>query len=994
MTATPEFEKAYKSLNKGQRHAVDTIEGPVMVIAGPGTGKTTVLALRAANILQKTDTPPEGILALTFTDAAVRAMREKLTKFAGAMAASRVEVHTFHSYAERLIARHPEAFPGIIGSRPMGETERLGIIAEIIESRPWQHLKPVGEALFYVRDAAGAISHLKRENQTPEKLNAWLDGEEQAIRNAEENLVTRGANKGKLKATADLALRKIARTRELGELLKLYGEASVAKKVYDFDDILLSAVTALETDELARAEARESALYVMADEHQDANAAQNRMLELLAGDEPSPNLFVVGDEKQSIFRFQGASIENFLFFSARYPGTTLVTLTDTYRSRQPILDAAAEIVGPAPEGSLPRPKLKGRDSDAAAGPEIEVVSHPTRQAEMAWIAREAKKAVDGGIPAGEVAVISRENQELFEIAEWLRAEGLPVSLQAERDIANHPDTRRALAIVRAAVNPDSDEAVAAALSIECIGVHPADLARAIRVAGKSKRSLLDVCRDQVAIKAAGVVGLRKMRSAGETLKLLASLSKSEHVLSFLEAAIYKTGLAYEIAASPEAPDRLPALERIFAEAEAYSLSAGDSSSPAGFLAHIDAAARYGARLSARAPSDSGGVNLLTTHRAKGLEFTRVFVPGLTRDRWEAKRGRRMFHLPAEIDRDEAEARRLLFVAVTRAKDRCQISYAAMREDGRALSPSALVLEISAAQREEPASATAPTRPALVRAARETAAAKKAADESERHVVHELFRAADLSVTALQNYLDCPWKFVYRSLLRLPSARTKLQDLGTAAHAVMREATKSDFVAGMEWAKERLKLELERLPLTLAAREELLAEFVAPLATFVASRRFTLTDRAEVKVSGVSLNVGDWQLPLTGNIDLVSEGPNGTLSVLDYKLSRPRSPAVVRGEAKGSDGRYLRQLRFYKLLLDRSSAGKGSRVTRGAIAFMRPNQSGKFGEVPLDLGPADSAAIEAEILSAAKEIDTLAFWDRRCDDRKCLYCYIRELKAEN
>ena len=164
MATTSEFERAYKSLNAGQKAAVDTIDGPVMVIAGPGTGKTTVLALRIANILQKTDTPPDGILALTFTDAAVRAMREKLARFAGAAAAAKVEVHTFHSYAARLIERYPEAFPEIIGGRHLAETEKLGLIAELLEQNRWEHLKPVGDPTYYVREAAGALSHLKREN--------------------------------------------------------------------------------------------------------------------------------------------------------------------------------------------------------------------------------------------------------------------------------------------------------------------------------------------------------------------------------------------------------------------------------------------------------------------------------------------------------------------------------------------------------------------------------------------------------------------------------------------------------------------------------------------------------------------------------------------------------------------------------------------------------------------------------------------------------------
>lgn len=991
MATTPEFARAYSQLNAGQKAAVDTIDGPVMVIAGPGTGKTTVLALRIANILQKTDTPPDGILALTFTDAAVRAMREKLAKFAGAAAAAKVEVHTFHSYAARLIERYPEAFPEIIGGRHLGETEKLGLIAELLEGNRWEHLKPAGDPTYYVRDAAGALSHLKRENQTPEALRAWLDVEDKAMRADEGNLVTRGPNKGKLKASAESDLRKIARTRELASLMEKYDAARRERKVYDFDDMLYGAVRALEGSESALAEARESALYILADEHQDANASQNRILELLAGDEGSPNLFVVGDEKQAIFRFQGASIENFLYFASRYPGTQLVKLTDNYRSRQPILDAAAEIVGPAPEGGMPRPRLSGRESKGDA--EIEVVGHPTRAAELSWVAAEAVRARDEGIDLGEVAVIARTNNDLFEAAEWLRAAGLPVSLEAERDISAHPDTRRALAIFRAALNPGQDDLVAAALRVGCLGVPPADLARAIAAAGDTRRSLLELARAAGLLREYRVLEPESLRRAGKVLERLASLAGSAHTLEFLEACLYETGLAREVVVSDEAVDRLPALERLFGEAEAYSQAAGDSATPRGFLAHLDAAAKFGAKLSARPTSQQGGVRLLTAHASKGLEFGRVYAFGVTRDKWEGKPSRKLFHLPAQHKKDEEEIRRLLFVAVTRAKDYCAVSHAAAREDGKALTPSALILEIAAPKREVAVAAgTPPLRPALARAARLPDEAAAAADASERQVVHEIFRTRPMSVTALQNYLDCPWKFVYRSLLRLPSARTRAQDLGTATHAVLAAAAALREPVTEAWARERLAAELSKIPLLPEAREELLSQGGDQLVGFLETCEFKPADRAEVKAVGVSLDLGEWQLPLTGNIDLVSEVEPGRLKVLDYKLSKPKSEAWVRGEAKGSDGRYLRQLRFYKLLLERGAAGKGQRVSEGSIAFVRADSRGQFREVSVPLDAADLEAVEAEALAAAREIDALAFWDRRCEDQKCEYCRMRELRA--
>jgi DNA helicase-2/ATP-dependent DNA helicase PcrA len=513
----------------------------------------------------------------------------------------------------------------------------------------------------------------------------------------------------------------------------------------------------------------------------------------------------------------------------------------------------------------------------------------------------------------------------------------------------------------------------------------------VRAAGDSRLHLLQLCRAPRRLAEYRVVDPEALRRAGRTVERLAALARSAHTLEFLEAVLYETGLAREVVTSDESVDRLPALERLFAEAEAYSQAAGDGASPAGFLAHLDAAAKFGAKLSARPVSQHGGVRLLTAHASKGLEFGRVYAIGLTRDRWEGKPMRRLFHLPAQHEKDEEEIRRLLFVAVTRAKDYCAVTHAAAREDGKALTPSAMVLEIAAARREVPAPESPLVRPGLARAARRPDEAAAAADAAERQAVHEVFRARALSVTALQNYLDCPWKFVYRSLLRLPSARTRLQDEGVAAHAVLAAASAAGATDG-DWARDRFAEELAKIPLAPAAREEIFATGAANLAAFLATRRFAAGDRAEVKASGAALDLGDWQLPLTGNIDLVSERPDGALRVLDYKLSKPKSEAWVRGEVKGSDGRYLRQLRFYKLILERSGAGKGKRVAEGAIAFVRPDPRGGFREVAIELGPDDAAAVEAEALAAAREIDVLAFWDRRCDDPKCEYCRMRDLRG--
>ena len=313
------FEKVYKQLNPKQREAVDTIDGPVMVVAGPGTGKTTVLTLRIAQILRKTDTPPDAILALTFTESGVYAMREKLLRLIGP-AAYQVRIHTFHSFSNDIIKTYPDRFSRIIGAEHMEEIEQLRIIREILATLSLKILRPKNDPSYYIRPLITAIKELKRENISPKKLRILLKSNMTAF------LDFAGPEMPPGKRAAEE--RNIQRNEELSKVYAAYEKSLAKRRLYDFEDMIMETVKVLERDKDLLLRLQEEHHYVLADEHQDANNAQNRLLELLAGFHENPNIFIVGDEKQAIFRFQGASLENFLYFKKLYPKALLVNLEE------------------------------------------------------------------------------------------------------------------------------------------------------------------------------------------------------------------------------------------------------------------------------------------------------------------------------------------------------------------------------------------------------------------------------------------------------------------------------------------------------------------------------------------------------------------------------------------------------------------------------------------------------------------------------------------
>ncbi|MDD5050474.1 MAG: ATP-dependent helicase [Candidatus Pacebacteria bacterium] len=337
------FEAEYKKLNKQQKLAVDSIDGPVMVIAGPGTGKTQILALRIGNILLKTDTPASGILCLTFTEAGAKEMKRRLRALIGARA-EEVRVHTYHGFAGSVIAEFPDHFPHLSRTKQITDIESETLVRTILRDKKFGKLRPAGEPDFYVGKILGAIRDSKKEAWTPEIVRTFATEEIERVKQDEASLSTRGPTKGQLKGDALKRIEKCERTIIFADAYLAYEEKKRADRKMDFDDLIIELLTALRTDKLLLQMLQEKFLYILVDEHQDTNDSQNMLIRAIADFFDNPNLFVVGDEKQAIFRFQGASVENFLRFQNLWKGMKVISLTGNYRSHQSILDASFAMI--------------------------------------------------------------------------------------------------------------------------------------------------------------------------------------------------------------------------------------------------------------------------------------------------------------------------------------------------------------------------------------------------------------------------------------------------------------------------------------------------------------------------------------------------------------------------------------------------------------------------------------------------------------------------
>jgi len=493
------FDSEYKKLNKNQKLAVDTIEGPVMVIAGPGTGKTQILTLRIANILKETDADPENILAITFTESGVGAMRTRLANLIGPEAYS-VNITTFHAFCNSIIQDFPESFNHIIGSSAIDELEQIKILEEVILDLKLTLLKPFGDVLHYLKAIRAGISDLKRENVSPTKFKEILTLEEKDFESIEDLYHDKGAFKGKMKTKYQAVEKQIAKNKELLTVYSEYQKVLREKKLYDFTDMIMEVVARLEKDSDLLYQLQERYQYVLVDEHQDTNNGQNRLLELLMNFHKNPNLFVVGDEKQAIFRFQGASLENFLYFKQIYAGARLISLKENYRSTQGILDGAYSL-----SPGVERVRLVSQNK--VSKEKIKVASCKTSESENYFIVSRIKEQIKDGVDAGQIAVLYRDNKDALGLANMLEKLAVPFRVESDQNVFEDDDIEKLLTLFKTIGTFGSNDELARLLHADFLEIDALDIYKLIQ---KRDSDAYDLMRSSKKLEALEIKDSKKL----------------------------------------------------------------------------------------------------------------------------------------------------------------------------------------------------------------------------------------------------------------------------------------------------------------------------------------------------------------------------------------------------------------------------------------------------------------------------------------------------
>lgn len=957
------FQKLYSELNPAQKEAVDTLDGPVMVVAGPGTGKTRVLTLRIANILLKQKAKPEEILALTFTESGVAAMRRRLVEILGPRAYY-ISINTFHAFCNELIQNNIDEFPEFYEKNLIDEIAQLQILEEVIKKNNFKLLKPFGDNFTYVAPLIRSFSELKREGVGPEKLKIFVEEEDNQFKFIEDLRHESGPHKGKIKGKYKDLERNIERNKELVIAYKDYQE-KLKEVGYDYDEIILSVADRLGGDEIFCQKLQEQYKYILADEHQDTNQAQNRVLELLSDKAGGQNIFVVGDEKQSIYRFQGAGIENFVYFHNKYPKAKVITLRDNYRSTQSILNAS---------GSMMAEDALLKSCAGHVEKKIRVYSFNSQDSENYFLAHKIKQLIKNGAKPSEIAVLYRDNRDAFPIREMLQKNKISCRVESDEQILENEDIKNLVTILKATVDFGSGDFFAAMLHVNFLKVPPIDIYKFLQ---RSPYRCTKVRRIYKLLSRWNKINYNK--SAPQAFECIVRES------GFLNYLLKKRNYIERI-------DRLRTLhgllKKLASQEKNYTLN--------DFTRHLEIIQNRGVSLrEKKLDINRSAVRLMTAHRSKGLEFDYVFITGANMGHWGKRHTRQLLKPPPHIPATDKEndERRLFYVAMTRARKQVYISCSAMNDDGRELFPCQFIEEISNEYKISGKSGiyekSFENNPKIIFSVQKNIIAK----DDEKEFLKGLFEKRGLSPTGLNNYLACPWRYFYNNLLQIPRAKTKHEMYGTAVHAALKDLfdgfeTRSGVILQPpDYLLTCFERALEREPISEHDFKESLAKGKETLSKYYenyAGKWHTNTVN-EFAIKNVFL---DGEVRLTGKIDKI-ELLDNAVNVVDYKTGKRRTRNELEGKTKNATGNEKRQLVFYKLLLDKMPDSSYV-MTSGEIDFVEPEKNtGKFYKEKFVISDDDVRELEYKIQDVTAEILGFSFWNERCEEKSCIYCKFRD-----
>jgi DNA helicase-2/ATP-dependent DNA helicase PcrA len=1027
MNTTPnkynkKFLETLPKLNVKQRRAVEQIEGPVLVVAGPGTGKTQILAARIGKILLETDTDAHSILCLTYTDAGAVAMRKRLFDFIGPDA-YHVNIYTFHAFCNDIIQENLDYF-GKLNLDPISDLDSAMLFKELIDELPNSHLlkRLTGDIYYDVPRLRSLFSVMKRENWDEDMISQAVTEYLEDLPNREEFIYKRG-NPAKGIKPGDPKQKDIDAAKELmTKLIAAVGEyqrynAKMENKGwYDYDDMIIWVLKTFSENEDLLRRYQEKYLYVLVDEFQDTSGSQNELLKSLLSYWDTPNVFVVGDDDQSIFRFQGASTKNIENFKADFPNAVEVVLDENYRSNQTILDISKELIT---NNQKRREKhlisKNARFTDLSVEPVIREYENPDQ--ELVDVAKQIKKLTEQGTEPQEIAVIYRNHSQAEQLVRYLDDQKIQVNIKRKIDILSLPFGEKIINILRyLAMEMDSpysgDELLFEIMHYDFFDIPPIDVAKAsiavskenFRISGDNEpktslRRYVNELRQPAQPGLFDVVQNVEMKQLMKHIEELLKSSVSVTLQQFFQQVITRMGILKYVMEQPDKGWYMQVLTNFFDFLKDESRKTPDIRL-ADLINTIELMKKNDIRLDLNQVIYSeNGVNFLTAHGSKGLEFEHVFLIGCDKRTWDSKGRNYGFSFPDTLtqgSKDDGsqteESRRLFYVALTRAKQCLMISYSRKDKNGKDQEASQFIGEILASthlQVQHPDVGVDDMVGFYL--TQLTEEDKPKVELLDKNYIDQLLQNYTLSVTHLSNYLDCPLRFYFQCLIRVPSGKNPAATFGSAVHDALRKAFRNlkdngdefmpaetfmkDFGAYM-W-RNRDSFTKDDLKRRMAYGEKILPAFYEKNVESWNKIALVELSIKNIEVAGV---------PVKGNLDKV-EFAGKNVTVVDYKtgnLKYAKEKFLRPGEGNENGGDYWRQAVFYKLLIDNDKS-KDWHVVDTVFDFVEPVNPGEYHKEHILITEEDTAHVTGQIQLVYQKIMAHDF-NTGCGKEDCEWCH--------
>ncbi len=1014
-------------LNREQLRAVSHGEGPLLVVAGAGTGKTQVVTRRIAWLIATRRARPSEVLALTFTDKAAAEMQvrvDQLVPYGYTDAA----ISTFHAFGDRLIREYALELGLPPDMRVLSRAEVVIFLRERLFEFELDVYRPLGNPTRFLGGLASHFSRLKDEDISPV---AYLVHAEQAVATAARlaQLATGPTATEGARSLAAASAEEAARQFELARAYTRYQALMAAEGFIDFGDQVAIALRLLRDSPAARGEIQRRFRYILVDEFQDTNRAQAELVGILA--EPHRNLTVVGDDDQSIYRFRGAATSNILEFRDRYRRARLVVLRRNYRSRAGILAASHRLITFNDPDRLEvqagiDKRLRAQRPEPPAGrrrPAIRHEAFASAAEEADWVAAEIARRIAAGAAPADHAILVRSNAEADGMLRSLNLAGLPWRFSGSSGLYARPEVRLLLAFLRVVADLGSSVDVYALATSEVYGLGGEDLTEIVASARRKNRSVWAILEELD--RQPGLLRLAPATRAGLSrlvadLRRYATLAHARPAGEVLFAFLKESGWLARLASRQEArgEDALLNVTRFFDIVRAQSAVLADDRCV--FVAgHLQTLIEAGDDPpTADLDAEADAVAVLTVHKAKGLEFGTVFLVGLIDGRFPATNRRDPLAVPAELVRERLpegdhhlqEERRLFYVAMTRARDELVLTHAVDYGGRRARRVSPFVLEAL----DLPVGNTGPTSSgnALERLSAFEVSPIPVPVGVRRTVSAE---PLSLSFNQIDNYLSCPLKYKYAHVVRVPVAPHHSLIYGSALHRAVQEFHKrqaraevmseDDIVAAFEaaWTNEgfltreheEARLAAGRAALVRFRRDQLGPTVVVPAYV---ERDFSFTlggdrirgrwDRVDIEPAAqpsADERAGQTEamqatVAAIPSADVVAQTlallPRELVTITDYKSSDVRDPAAARQRARES-----LQLTIYAMGYE---ALTGRLPDAVQLYFL---ESGLIGRAQLD----DRRLARArELIARAAEGIRVRDFEAKPDAVACTYCPYRDI----